>query len=106
MRRLLRRLFTVLSALSLVLCVATIVAWDRTHRRGQFPTDAFIVPVGGRDGVVCFAVLEAELHVPAQEAAFGVDVADDHPRHVRVGEPHERERTRLVRDDAYPDRPS
>ena len=49
------------------------------------------------------AVLEMQLEVPAEQAALGVDVADDHPGDVGVGEPDERERARLVRDDPHLD---
>ena len=59
---------------------------------------------GGRDDVVGCAVLEIQLHVPPEQAAFRIDVADDHPGHVGVGEPDERERPRLVRDDSHLDR--
>ena len=44
-----------------------------------------------RDGVVGRAVLEMQLQLPPQQPALGVDVADDHPGDVGVGEPHERE---------------
>ena len=48
------------------------------------------LPRGGRGhGVVRAAVLDMELEVPAEEAAPGVDVADDHPGHVGVGDPDE-----------------
>jgi hypothetical protein len=59
---------------------------------------------GGSDEVVRFAVLEAQLNVPPEQAALGVEIADDHPGHVGIGEPHDRERTRLVRDDSHLDR--
>jgi hypothetical protein len=39
----------------------------------------------------------------AEQAALGVDVVDDHPGDVGVGEPHERERAGLVRDDSHLD---
>ena len=42
--------------------------------------------------------------VPPEQAALGVDVADDHPGDVGVGEPDERERAGLVGDDAHLDR--
>ena len=57
----------------------------------------------GRDGVVGRAVLEVQLEVPAEQAALGVDVADDHPGDVGVREPDERERARLVGDDSHLD---
>ena len=43
-----------------------------------------------------------ELEPAPQQAALRVDVVDDHPRDVGVGDAHERERTGLVRDDARP----
>ena len=56
--------------------------------------------LGGRDGVVGRAVLEAQLELAAQQAALGVDVADHHPGDVGVGDADERERAGLVGDDA------
>ena len=59
---------------------------------------------GGRDDVVRLAVLEAQLDVPPEQATLGVEIADDHPGHVGIGEPHDRERARLIRDDSHLDR--
>jgi hypothetical protein len=56
-----------------------------------------------RDGVIGRAVLEVELEVAAEQAALGVDVADDHSRHVGVGEPDHGERARLVGDHSHLD---
>ena len=58
---------------------------------------------GRGDGIVGRAVLEAKVELPPQQAALGVDVADDHPGHVRVGAPDDRERAGLVGDDSHPD---
>ncbi len=57
----------------------------------------------GRRSVVRGAVLEMQLEPAPQEAALGVDVADDHPGHVRVGAPDDRERAGLVGDDPHLD---
>ena len=48
--------------------------------------------LGCRHGIVGRAVLEAQIDVPPQQAALGVDVADDHPGHVGIGD---RPRTRV-----------
>src|SRR4051812_43208962 len=57
-----------------------------------------------RDGVVRRAVLDGQLELAPEQAALGVDVADDHPGDVGHGEPDDRERSGLVRDDSNPDR--
>ena len=62
-----------------------------------------LAALAARDGVVGRAVLEIQLEVPPEQPALGVDVADDHPGDVGVGEPHERERARLVGDDSHLD---
>ena len=54
--------------------------------------------------VVGRAVLEDRVELAAQQAALGVDVADDHPGDVGVGEPDERQGAGLVRDDSDLDR--
>src|SRR3954470_4818979 len=58
---------------------------------------------GGSDVVVGRAVLEVQLHLPAQEPAPGVDVADDHPRDVGVRDADERQRSGLICDEAHLD---
>ena len=45
-----------------------------------------------------------QLQVPAEQAALGVEVADDHPGDVGVGEPDERERAGLLCDHSHLDR--
>src|SRR5687767_6611554 len=51
MRRLLRGLFTVLATISLLLCVATVVLWVRSHRQGEIVMMLFDVQhtAGGMD---------------------------------------------------------
>ena len=58
----------------------------------------------GRDGVVGRAVLETELEPAPQQPAVGVEVGDDHSRHVGVGHSDERERARQIGDHSYVDR--
>ena len=58
-----------------------------------------LLGLGRRNRVVGRAVLDMQLELTPEQAAFGVDVADDHPRDVRVGQPHERERACLVGDE-------
>jgi hypothetical protein len=62
-----------------------------------------LLRLGGRDRVVGRAVLEMQLDVAPQQAALRIDVADDHPGHVGVREPDERERAALVGDDSHLD---
>src|SRR5207248_10160646 len=52
------------------------------------------------DAICGFAVLEVQLDLSAQQTTRGIDVVDHHPRHVRVGDTHERKGTRLVCDHA------
>ena len=46
-----------------------------------------LVAAASADAVVGRAVLEVQLELAPQQAALGVDVVDDHPGHVGVGEP-------------------
>jgi hypothetical protein len=62
-----------------------------------------LLRLGGRDRVVGRAVLEMQLDVAPQQAALRIDVADDHPGHVGVREPDERQRAALVGDDSHLD---
>ena len=54
-----------------------------------------------RCSVVGGSVLEVQLQLPPQQPALGVDVVDDHPRDVGVGQADERERTGLLRNDSH-----
>ena len=60
--------------------------------------------LGGGHGVVGRAVLEQEDYGPPEQAALGVELVDHHPGHVRVREPDERQRARLIGDHSDLDR--
>ena len=56
----------------------------------------------GRRGVVGRAVLETQLEVPPEQSALGVDVADDHPGDVGVGDARRRRAGRSGRRSLPP----
>jgi hypothetical protein len=58
---------------------------------------------GFRRAVRGGAVLEVQVDLPTQQPASCIHVGDHHSGHVRVGDAHERECTRLVRDDPHLD---
>ena len=58
---------------------------------------------GFRHAIGGCTVLKVQLYLPPQQAAVRIDVINHHPGHVCVGDTHEREWTRLVRDYAYLD---
>ena len=47
-----------------------------------------------------FAVLEVQLQLSPEQPAVCIDVVDHHPGDVGIGDPHERERARVIRYDA------
>ena len=63
-----------------------------------------LLRLGRGNRVVGGAVLDVELERPAEQAALGVDVAEDHPDDVCVRQPGRLQRPGLVGDHSHPDR--
>src|SRR5439155_11704115 len=58
---------------------------------------------GFRYAIGSCTVLEVQLDLPPQQATLGIDVVDHHRGHICIGDTHEREWTRLVRDYSHLD---
>jgi hypothetical protein len=57
--------------------------------------------LGGGDAIYGCAVLQVQLELPPEQTAAGIDVVDQHFRHVRIRSAHGRKRSRLLGDNAY-----
>ena len=58
---------------------------------------------GFRHAICSCTVLKVQIDLPPQQATLCIDVINHHLGHVCVGDTHEREWTRLVRDYSYLD---